>query len=226
MTLRLVVCAAVAAVLVAAAPAAAKPPSSAVRFADAGLRAERSVMALAPQYERRAAELQRACESVLFAVGDDVPARARERALAIAVSTLFSEMTVPALPAIRRMVADLEQIPTQDPVLRSGRAAWRASLDFSLRFPVITDGCDALTRWQDAGWSRAQTPAFDLTAYRRMMRRIETDTSSRKLTRAVRRLRVLGVSRRRARAFEGNALLDAAEPLIDALVLAGLEDEF
>ena len=120
---------------------------------------------------------------------------------AVALSPAIAAMR----PAFQRFQAELERVPTADPALRSGRAAWRRMVASLAAFPAQVDLCATLERWRRARFAPSATPfgldelpgTFDDEA-----------ESSPKLVRAARRMQQLGVAPGAARRFAGDTLLD------------------
>lgn len=181
----------------AAAQAAA--PSSAQRFADAALRYREALVAQLPELDRRLTAMETdQCGAVLRRA----PQRRVMKAFIFAVATVAGPFIDISIEPSRQLVRDLEATPTSDPILRSGRAAWRASLDHSLRWPRHEQPCRALERWAASGWSPAAFPPFDQKGYVALAE--QTLRTAEKLDRAGRRLRQLGVPAAQAARF-GNA---------------------
>lgn len=118
----------------------------------------------------------------------------------------------PTRPALERLVADLKAIPTRDPLLRSGRAAWRAFVAGIAAYPFIDRPCRRLEAWANSGWEPDLRPPIDVAAFRQA-ERIDSDALPGKLRRAGRRLRELGVSRGEAERFTGSTLFDDIDDL-------------
>lgn len=210
----------VAACFAAALPAAAAqaaPPSSAQRFADAALRMKIAVNAQKAEVSRRLEELDlfRCVRAV-----ENAPERVSDRVFTIIGVAFLQPMLDVATPALHQLVRDLDAIPTRDPILRSGRAAWRASIAGLARWPRVDAPCDALERWRDAKWRASAAPKFSLRALERLIEESEAD--SQKLRRAARRLRELGVSRGAAERFTGDTMLEELieESALDEIVAA------
>ena len=189
-------------------PAATAPAAtSAQRFADAVERGKSALRAKEPEFRAAVEALDfKRCERVIE--GKPPPKREVERYAIFLVASLFKPMFEPAQPVLRQIVADLEAIPTRDPILKSGRAAWRAIVQSFDRYPSIEDPCGQLEKWANAGWRASARPDFDFDGFERLTDGIGTKTAERKLARAARRLRQLGVSRGDAERFTGESLFD------------------
>jgi hypothetical protein len=111
-------------------------------------------------------------------------------------------------------MAKLDAIPMRDPALRSGRAAWRDLAGLLVRFaPPPTDFCARLDAWRKAGYPAASRPKIEDPAFIELLGEGNTlDRVDRKLARAGRRLRELGVSKRIVGWWTFENLLDDIEP--------------
>jgi len=206
-----------AAALLPAAPASAESPRAAARaYMEATTRFETTVRAQeAAVRERFQAFLAEPCITALR----EVPRRARERATLIFAAAFVDAAFTPTEPATAAFVADLERVRTSDRALRSGRAAWRISLRELRALPAVpADLCAQLERWRASGYANDAAPQVDVRPYARVgaNRRVE-----RRLTRAVARLRALGVPRREARRFTGARLF--ARLLPEDLIQGAME---
>jgi hypothetical protein len=194
----------------AAAPAAAQAPpappderAAAREFSFAAYRARVAVKAQQQAIEAaltaRLDELTKPrCLSALRAVPES-----RRDTVAVVGLVLIA---LPLLDGIRgplaQLVAELERVPTADPALRSGRAAWRAEAQFIGRIAPVPDVCGALETWRRAGFGGRGAP-IDLAALGSPV----ADTAEPKLAAAAARMRALGVSAGAARRFTGANLL-------------------
>ena len=200
---RAVAAVAAACLLALAAPAHAAPPASAQRFADAALRMKQAIKAQRAELERRVEELDFVrC----FRVFEAAPARHDAQVFAVIVIGLTGPMMDVARGPLEQMVRDLDAIPTQDPALRSGRAAWRAQVAQIDEMPRVDAPCDALERWRDAKWRASAAPKLDERAMARMIE--GSAGQERKVRRAARRLRQLGVRKGEAARFTGDTMFD------------------
>ncbi len=196
-----------------AAAQAADERAAAKRFADAALRTKVAINAQRPEIQRRAEALGSTfCSNVV----ERAPRRAAEGIERVFIAGFFGVLYTPTLPALQQMVADLDAVPTADRALRSGRAAWRATVEVIVSAPRLDDPCGVLDAWRKAGWSREAAPKAPGLA-----RTLVADNGrvlARKLRRAERRLRRLGVSPGAARRFRGDTLYSDVEGLFDETV--------
>ena len=206
MTLRILPVAAVALALLVPATASAAPPRSAEAFAAAGERLTFALRAQGDAIERGFAEEFARCEAAIQR--QRVPRRARERFTHLIVVAVLQPTLERVLPSMRQFVADLDAVPTRDPALRSGRAGWRATVAVMEAVPELEGPCEHLERWAASGYAADQAPPLPLAGMRAFLRDADGGLASadRKVGRAVRRLRRLGVPRRRARHFGGTVL--------------------
>ena len=203
--------------LVAAPPAAAQAPpaappderAAAREFAFAAYRLRVALKAQRPDLEGRLqasvdALLSPPCEDALVAL--ILLPKSRQDRVALGTGAVALSPAIAAMrPAFQRFQAELERIPTADPALRSGRAAWRTMVASLAAFPAQVDVCTALERWRRTRFAPSATPfgldelpgAFD-----------EEALDSPKLVRAARRMQQLGVAPGTARRFTGATLLD------------------
>lgn len=128
------------------------------------------------------------------------PAIARKHRQGALLITLYNNNLVFArdvTPATRTYRSELAAVATADPVLMSGRAAWRANGRSLEAVPEPEDLCAKLAAWRRAGYPRSTV--------RRTMRYLESLGAStsvgRRLEAAARRLISLGVPREEARLF-------------------------
>ncbi len=192
----------------------AAPSRDAQRFADAVARGKQSLLALRPMISVRTygaiVEVER-CEAAMEGVHADAVERRLEEQGSTVVWAMYVYPYVELhRPMLRQVVADLDAIPTRDPALRAGREAWRRGLRlFEALPPPLPDPCGALERWRDASFTAEAAPLTRADAERfwEILARTD-DERDRRFARAVKRLRALGVSPRRARAFDGRRLLD------------------
>ena len=197
----LILCVAIAATLVPAAPAPAA--TTAQRFADAVERGKSAMRGKKAEIE--AAYDASNLEECSAAFEREPPERAVDTMAALFVIGLVQPVVEPSKPVYDQIVADLTAIPTNDPILRSGRAVWRAYRAQLDQIALIQDPCGQLARWARTGWRRSATPKIDVEAIDRL---IESKPLEAKMRRAVRRLRQLGVSRADAERFRGETMYD------------------
>jgi len=107
----------------------------------------------------------------------------------------------PVRPALDTFLAELEQIPTADPALRSGRAGWRSEIQFIRQLQSTDDPCGKLEAWRRAKFDLAASPvnieAFDDPGL---------NAAEGKLGAAARRMQALGVSAGAAHRFTGDGV--------------------
>jgi hypothetical protein len=205
-----------AALAAGATPAGAQAPSprpsdraAAREFSFAAYRLRVAVLAQKPQVEAGAARALRAlgdsrCDRAVSASPDSRKVDVVLVAALIAVAPVYE----PIRAALDRYLAELERVPTADPVLRSGRAGWRSEIDLLHRLPSIPDPCAALEAWQRAGYAPGAAPVNPAAILNPGLAAADD-----KLGRAGRRMRELGVSAGAARRFTG------------ATLFAGIADE-
>ena len=195
-----------AAVLVPATTAPAA--TTAQRFADAVERGKSAMRAKEPEFRAAIDALNfETCERVLER--KPPPEREIDRFAMFLVATMFGPMFEPAKPVLHQIVADLDAIPTRDPILKSGRAGWRTIVQYFDRFPRIEAPCEQLEKWANSGWKASARPAFDFEAFERLVEGEDSvELAGRKIERAARRLRQLGVSKGDAKRFTGESLFD------------------
>jgi hypothetical protein len=103
--------------------------------------------------------------------------------------------------------AELDRIATDDPALRSGRAAWRASMALYRQVrPLPADLCTRLDGWRAAGYAPVARPDLQPASVRAVL--AGTRTIDRKLDAATVRLIELGATPGQARRFAGDTLFD------------------
>ena len=143
--------------------AAAQAPderAAAREFSYAAYRLRVAVKERLPEIQR-AASITRApaCRSAL---SGGTPAQQREhvrRSRRRLVDLLAGAMFAPVSEQLRTFQAELDRVPTADPALRSGRAAWRESIALYLQVrPLPSDLCAQLGRWRTAGYAAAARP--------------------------------------------------------------------
>jgi hypothetical protein len=122
----------------------------------------------------------------------------REGALIITVHNANLVFARDVTPATRALRSELANVVTADPVLISGRAAWRANGRSIEAAPEPQDLCARLAAWRRAGYPKSTV--------RETMRDLEAlggagASVERKLEAAARRLIALGVPREEARLF-------------------------
>jgi hypothetical protein len=148
-------------------------------------------------------------EISLAALGDDRCDRAvrgapDDRALDVVLVALLLIVAPgydPVRPALDTFLAELEAIPTTDPILRSGRAGWRSEVDVIRRLPSVPDPCATLQAWQRAGYASSASPIVVAAVVNGGIIAAED-----KLARAARRMHDLGVSAGAALRFTGDGM--------------------
>ena len=203
--------AAVALVPASSAPAA----TSAQRFADAVERGKSAIRAKKPEFKAvaEAVDFER-CERALEA--KPPPEREIDRFATFLVIAVLQPTIQPSMPVLRQIVADLDAIPTRDPVLKSGRAAWREIVASFGLFPILDKPCEQLEAWAASGWKASARPDFDFAAFEKLAGEDSFEGADAKLERAARRMRQLGVSKGDAERFTGETLFDDVEDVTDA----------
>jgi hypothetical protein len=133
----------------------------------------------------------------------------------VLVDMLAGAMLAPVAEPLQTFQAELERVPTADPALRSGRAAWRASVALYRQVrPLPADLCEQLRRWSAAGYVAAARPELQPPAVRGILD--GSGTVDGKLRLAAARMVALGVSDGQARRFAGETLFNgfSAEELL------------
>jgi hypothetical protein len=204
-------------------PVAAQAPdarAAAREFSFAAYRLRVAVKARLPEIDR-AASITRtpACRTAL---SGGTPAQQRRHVddlVGVLVDLLAGAMFAPVSEPLRTFQAELDRVPTTDPALRSGRAAWRESVGLYLQVrPLPSDLCAQLGRWRTAGYAAAARPALQPAGVRRILD--GSGTVDAKLHLAAARMVALGVSQGQARRFAGDTLFDGFSPE-DLLGLGG-----
>jgi hypothetical protein len=197
--------AAAAALLVPAAEAPAA--TTAERFAAAVERGKSAIRAKEPEFRAafEAVDFD-ACESGTSERRP--PKREAERLGLFLGAVIVQPVFGPSKPVLRQIVDDLDAIPTNDPVLRSGRAAWRRIVELIHQTPVLEKPCEQLEAWARSGWKASARPKMDFEAFGELLEDLDSDALERKIERAARRLRRLGVSKGAAERFTGETLYD------------------
>ena len=115
----------------------------------------------------------------------------------------WEALIAPIEPALRDYVAALDRVKLNDKRLRSGRAALR--LDERAVRGIKTapaDICTQLQAWQQAGYPVSSAPTIEDPVFAALFKLPRS--LDKKVDRAVKRLRALGVSRRTAALFTGD----------------------
>jgi hypothetical protein len=194
--------------------------AAAREFSFAAYRLRVAVKARLPEIDR-AVSITRtpACRTAL---SGGTPAQQRRHVddlVGVLVDLLAGAMFAPVSEPLRTFQAELDRVPTTDPALRSGRAAWRESVGLYLQVrPLPSDLCAQLGRWRTAGYAAAARPALQPAGVRRILD--GSGTVDAKLHLAAARMVALGVSQGQARRFAGDTLFDGFSPE-DLLGLGG-----
>ncbi len=194
-------------VLALASPAAAAPAgdrAAAQAFGAAADRLHAAARAAAPEVARRFdALLEPACARAL----GRAPRSRRALVEGFATALALDAVLTPVRPGVDAFVAELEAVRTEDRILRRARAAWRRMAGLmGLARPVPADACAQLDAWRRAGYPKDALPAIPRLSPEELeqVEALEDRTGpERRLRRAARHLRRLGVSRRTARRFTG-----------------------
>ena len=133
----------------------------------------------------------------------------------VLVDLLAGAMLAPVAEPLQTFQAELDRVPTADPALRSGRAAWRTSVALYQQVrPLPADLCAQLERWRTAGYATAARPDLQPVAVRGILD--GSGTVDGKLRLAAARMVALGIPEGRARRFAGDTLFNgfSAEDLL------------
>jgi hypothetical protein len=212
--------AALAVVLVAPGTVAAQAPSgdtaAAREFSYAAYRLRVAIKTQLPAIERAAA-LTRSpvCRAALRGATPAQQHAHVDDLVGVLVDLLAGTMLAPVAGSLGTFQAELERIPTSDPALRSGRAAWRASVALYRQVrPLPADLCEQLRRWRTAGYAASARPDLQPAAVRAILD--GSGSVDAKLHLAAARMVALGVSDGQARRFAGDTLFNgfSAEDLL------------
>jgi hypothetical protein len=206
---------ALGALLATPAVAAAQAPddrAAAREFSFAAYRLRVAIKASLPQIERAAAITRApACRTAL---AGGTPAQQQghvDDLVGVLVDLLAGAMFAPVADSMRAFQAQIEAVPTSDPALRSGRAAWRTSVELYLRVrPLPADLCARLARWRSAGYAASARPDLQPAAVRRILD--GSGTVDVKLHLAAARMVALGITPGQARRFAGDTLFSGFSP--------------
>jgi hypothetical protein len=185
--------------LPAAAPAQAPPPderAAAQAFADAAKRFEAAMSALGDEPDTSWLD---PCERAF----DRIAAAHEEEAIALLFSHSFLVTFGQLSEPLHTFRTELANVATADPVLLSGRAAVRRMGRRLDALPAPGRFCAELRAWRRAGYPRSAVRKAEAA-----LREVGSAFSPgivRKLAETARRLRELGVSKRDAEAFGGEA---------------------
>jgi hypothetical protein len=139
-----------------------------------------------------------------------MPQDAVDDAMTLAIGGLTQYAFAPVVPELRGLVAAMDAVPTTDPVLRSGRAAWRVSVA-GIAGLDLDRPCRQLEAWGRAGWKRDAPAAVEARRFARRFDRLTSSALERKFDAAERRLRKLGVSAAEAELWTGEGAFKAVE---------------
>jgi hypothetical protein len=192
---------AAAALLAAAAQASAQAPderADARAFADAALRHRAAVAEAFRMEEARRTPAGRPCRP------DRVPRRHRRDATKLMATAGYGALGRLLGPALLEFSLALHAVDTADPVLRSGRTAWRRMRRLLARMAArpAVDLCAELRRWARAGYEPIAAVRDARRAWR-VLRAFDGNGFERRVHRAAARLRRLGVPRDESYAFTG-----------------------
>jgi hypothetical protein len=198
--------------LLLAAPAAAKPDREGARaFAAATKQFKRDVLAQKSAIETGVLRLERdpLCDDAIR----HVPIADGPFGAATALLLVYSieAQVQPIAAAVTDYSATLDGIRLRDRRLRSARAVFRsqARVIRTLQAPPA-DICTQLGAWRDRGYPTAGAPKLDDPALAALFASGD-DSAAKKIARAARRLRALGVSRRVVRIFTGDTLYEGID---------------
>jgi hypothetical protein len=204
---RTAVVTALLAALLAAAPAEAsrrgdRADARALARATKDVRA--AVASHFPEAEQAASRLQsEPCKSALDAVPEGDASIA---ALELVFGYGYAAGLAPAGDDLRRFEEALYSVRLRDPVLKSGRAAWRRELRAAYRMqPPPEDICARLDAWRQGGYAPEQAPVLGDPGVEALF--AQGKGVERKMSRAGRRLRKLGVKPAVAKLWNGIGFL-------------------
>ncbi len=186
--------------------------AAAREFSYAAYRLRVAIKAKLPEVEAVAAITRRpGCQAALGGATPAQQQRHLDDLVGVLVDLLAGAMFAPVAQELQTFQAQLDGIATADPVLRSGRAAWRASVGLYVRVrPLPADLCAQLTRWRRAGYAAAARPQLQPPEVRRILE--GSGTVDAKLQLAAARMVTFGVTEGQARRFAGDTLFDGFEP--------------
>jgi hypothetical protein len=190
--------------------------AAAREYAYAAYRLRVAIKARLPEIERAAAITRApACRAALRGATPEQERRHLDDLVGVLVDLLAGAMFAPVAQPLQTFQAELDRVATADPALRSGRAAWRASIAlYSQVRPLPADLCAQLGRWRTAGYAASARPDLQPAAVRRILD--GSGTVDAKLHLAAARLVALGVTEGQARRFAGDTLFSgfSAEDLL------------
>ena len=138
-------------------------------------------------------------EALRHVPADDKPFGA---AVALSFEYSFEAQVAPLVPAWNTFADALAAVQVRDPALRSGRAAQRrAARVGALVQPAPADICVRLDAWRQAGYPAQDAPVIDDPGFKAATALPRRD--QRRINRAGRRMRALGISRTVVRLWRG-----------------------
>jgi hypothetical protein len=188
-------------VLAFAAPAAAQAPderAAAQALADAVERLNAADEQIGEDHDPDDGLEAPRCRREIFRI----PARRQNALGAFAARDEFRQAADALRPALARFRTDLANAQTLDPLLISGRAAWRRAAKAYMALPPRGDVCADLAAWRRAGYPLSTVRAAR-AEYRTVFGAIGRGFA-RKIAAAADRMRELGISEQDAKAFEGD----------------------
>jgi hypothetical protein len=196
-----------------AAPAQAPDERAAAReYAYAAYRLRVAIKERLPEIDAAAALTRApACRSALQGATPEQEREHLDDLVGVLVDLLAGAMLAPVAGELRTFQAELDRVPTADPALRSGRAAWRSSVALYAQVrPLPADVCARLRAWRTAGYAAAGRPDLQPPGVRRILD--GTGIVDVKLRLAAARMVALGTSEGQARRFAGDTLFDGFSP--------------
>jgi hypothetical protein len=208
MTARLLTAAlALSLALPAAAPAAgtrAGDRADARAFAKATQRAKAAVWSHLPEFQPLADAWN--SEKCTTAIEGAPSGDASLAALEFAFDFIFEAAFYPAREDLRRFAGQLDRIEVRDPVLKAGRAGWRVQIRAAQQFqPAPADVCERLDAWRQAGYPPDQAPTIADPGLDAL--EAAGDAAGKKIERAGKRMRKLGVKPSVAKLWGGIGFL-------------------
>jgi hypothetical protein len=167
-------------------------------LADAVQRLDEADRATEDQGDGGTSFASRRCRRELFSI----PRRRQADLRAFVLVQELRHAAEPLKAALQRFRDDLAAAMTQDPLLISGRAAWRRLAKAYMALPPGGNVCDDLAAWRRKGYDRGTVRAAQ-TEYRTVFAASGRGWQ-RKIAAAADRMRELGVSEQDAKAFEGD----------------------
>jgi hypothetical protein len=205
-----------AAVPRAAAAQAPDDGAAAREFAFAAYRLRVAIKARLPEIQQAAAITREpACRAALRGATPDQQREHLDDLVGVLFDLLAGAMLAPVAGPLQTYQAELDSVPTADPLLRSGRAAWRKSVALYVQVrPLPADLCARLRAWRRAGYAAGARPDLQPRAVRRILE--GSGTVDAKLHIAAARMVALGITEGQARRFAGDTLFDgfSAEDLL------------